>query len=1341
MPERIDVFISSTSRDLKKYRDKLKDAILNAGAFPLGMEEFDASEQNALQKCYDAVASAEIFVGVYAHRYGFAPGADMTYTDTAGAIGAGDSATSITRWEYQWARDRGIPMLLYVVGDSDDEGEPLAWTPAYIDTEPARSHLDAFKVEIMGRHVVGFFTSPDDLARQVAGALPKLIARFTDGDAEIPVTGGRHDFYRHVSLPANFVRRPDLVDLLRSTLLARADGLALHGMGGIGKSVMARALCDDQGVQAAFPDGILWVSIGQDAREDDLQAKLRAWIETLGGAVADAAPAIERLKEMLAALLARRRCLLIIDDVWRRRDAEHFRVGGDGCRLLVTTRDAEVARSLGVPVQTIPLMSDGEADALLDQWAEGALGSATESARRRIYADTLGRLPLAIRLAGAQLRGRSPDEWLGAFDARRLALRRPESIHDSLALTFGLSLDALTADDRALYAALAIFREDESIPESAIRRLWHARGGLDMAGTADLIDDLAARALVEIDRAGESRAVVLHDLLRDFVRAELGDAIPVHRALLDAYRAEARGASWDTVPDDGYLYAHLADHLVTVGDVDGLWALFAHDGWMRARVAADGYRYDGFIADLELARRHSVEPRALAQIERGDPSFAAFADVARCTLIRTTINSLASMHVRELVIRAVEIGLPGWSAARALSTARHMLRPTTRVKLYTGVIATGVLTPAERAAAQEAAIADARSISEFALRIEAIASIVPIVDGAVQTTLIAEALSALEAIAPTESLVYATSEIARHVDDATRALLTRRALDAIFRLTQENPRADALYMLAPLLAADQQPKVLDAIAAMDNERFAVDVLDVLLPVLHDSWLEQAMRTVESFRFAGFRARARVALALRLPGNSLERLRLIGEAQLDVETPMDWWIGASALAAVARVLDGEARDAVIARVFQAVNAIDGQRSRLRVLSALAVSLQPSDRLAVDSCLIYANQGGEDEEIAALLKALAGKLDSTQMRTLLNIASRLEDIRWRAGALAAHARYLDHALLTEALMLNARIGDQRDQIEAVVGLGSALQSDDYGAALSRALGLVEAIGDPKQRAKALVPLASALRGAHFETIRAAIDGFADEHSRMKVAAAAARHLTDSDQIESLLHIVLTLGDADLRSEALLDLWTHLDAATRQQLAADIGKSAAQRPLRSHLRLLQAAESEGDRRDELIGMAMEQARQITSPSKQAAAIGEIARIRIDDALMDMASNVLEAALGIRYQWTQASALSWLSRLLTPAQRARVIAHVRDYSDTWARLWIYAALLRASDSPQAALLAETRRDLFHYMRGRTLQKRAAVLQFLSSRAFYNEPLFNREDVIALVRTVIAICWEWEWL
>jgi hypothetical protein len=69
-------------------------------------------------------------------------------------------------------------------------------------------------------------------------------------------------------LPINFIARSVELEALKKALLSDRDQrdvalVAMRGMGGIGKTVLAQALCHDESVQAAFPDGIIWVRIGE----------------------------------------------------------------------------------------------------------------------------------------------------------------------------------------------------------------------------------------------------------------------------------------------------------------------------------------------------------------------------------------------------------------------------------------------------------------------------------------------------------------------------------------------------------------------------------------------------------------------------------------------------------------------------------------------------------------------------------------------------------------------------------------------------------------------------------------------------------------------------------------------------------------------------------------------------------------------------------------------------------------------------------------------------------------------------------------------------------------------
>ena len=216
--------------------------------------------------------------------------------------------------------------------------------------------------------------------------------------------------------------------------------------------------------------------MGHPGPDPDLTARLREWIETLGGIVGQTAPTLDQLRNTLAEALRDKACLLIVDDAWRKAHLEPFCAGGPACRLLITTRDAALAEGLDAGVYPVPVMAPDQAVALLEEWAQGSLAEVEAEVKAKIV-KRLGCLPLAVRLAGAQLRQKDPAEWLASFDARKLKTRRVETVHDSLEATFALSLDALAPADRRLYVALAIFKEDEPTPVVAIARLWSALDG------------------------------------------------------------------------------------------------------------------------------------------------------------------------------------------------------------------------------------------------------------------------------------------------------------------------------------------------------------------------------------------------------------------------------------------------------------------------------------------------------------------------------------------------------------------------------------------------------------------------------------------------------------------------------------------------------------------------------------------------------------------------------------------------------------------------------------------------------------------------------------------------
>ena len=131
--------ISSTAQDLPDYRDQVMDACLRASMFPKMMEHLPALDADAIKASLDLVDEADVYVGLFAHRYGYIPdGHDC----------------SITQMEYERAVERGIPRLIFLMSDD------VPVLPKDFDQGEAAVKLEALKERLKKERVANFFTSP-----------------------------------------------------------------------------------------------------------------------------------------------------------------------------------------------------------------------------------------------------------------------------------------------------------------------------------------------------------------------------------------------------------------------------------------------------------------------------------------------------------------------------------------------------------------------------------------------------------------------------------------------------------------------------------------------------------------------------------------------------------------------------------------------------------------------------------------------------------------------------------------------------------------------------------------------------------------------------------------------------------------------------------------------------------------------------------------------------------------------------------------------------------------------------------------------------------------------------
>jgi hypothetical protein len=189
------VFVSSTYKDLIGHRLAVADALERLGLEFKRMETFGARPQDATQACLAEIEASELFVGIYAHRYGFVPA---------------NSAISITEAEFDHAFQNRRPTFCFFV----DEG--YQWPREFCDNEPGRSQLAKFKARVEVLVVRDYFTTPDVLASRVASS----VGRYLLGD---PRRHGALNVAQFARLTLADIATMAFVDVMRLVCVAGSE--------------------------------------------------------------------------------------------------------------------------------------------------------------------------------------------------------------------------------------------------------------------------------------------------------------------------------------------------------------------------------------------------------------------------------------------------------------------------------------------------------------------------------------------------------------------------------------------------------------------------------------------------------------------------------------------------------------------------------------------------------------------------------------------------------------------------------------------------------------------------------------------------------------------------------------------------------------------------------------------------------------------------------------------------------------------------------------------------------------------------------------------------------------
>ena len=377
------VFISSTGKDLEEYRAKAIEVCNRLGLTPIAMEFFEATGKGATAGSKAKLDKADLYVGIFAHRYGY--------------IEEGFSQ-SVTEIEFDYAGERKLDRLCFVV----DPKHP--WPPEHTDHENY-GRLKEFKNRI-GKLIRNKFTTVDNFDSQLMQSL---------SHGTQPTSKQKIFHIPHQRNP-NFTGRGELLEKVRETLTggesAAVTQAAIHGLGGVGKSQLAIEY-----VYRYAPDySLVWWL--RSEKVESLNADYEALAIKLGLVSGEERSEQAQVVEMVREALERRSgWLLVFDNVPKPKDIKEYLPKGSAGHVLITSRHGawgRVARSVSVkvwePAESVRF--------LLKRTGHGDEAAAGELAAE------LGHLPLALEQAAAYMEeaGRSLAGYLELFREHKLRL-------------------------------------------------------------------------------------------------------------------------------------------------------------------------------------------------------------------------------------------------------------------------------------------------------------------------------------------------------------------------------------------------------------------------------------------------------------------------------------------------------------------------------------------------------------------------------------------------------------------------------------------------------------------------------------------------------------------------------------------------------------------------------------------------------------------------------------------------------------------------------------------------------------------------------------------------------
>ncbi|KAG2671099.1 hypothetical protein I3760_14G117900 [Carya illinoinensis] len=309
--------------------------------------------------------------------------------------------------------------------------------------------------------------------------------------------------------------------------------IAIVGMGGMGKTTLAKLVYNDEKVQKHF-DLVAWICVSE---EFEMFKVTKTILEALPPSSTSDIQDLNRLQRQVNERLMKKKFLLVLDDVWNRNYADWeilssaFKSGAQGSRIIVTTRDLGVASAMrAFATHHLKKLQEEYCWELFARHAfhdaNSNMNSEFEALGRQIVEKCKG-LPLAIKLIGALLRGKvDVSVWDSVLNSE---IWSPSNQEIRILPALRLSYKHLPSYIKRCFAYCSVFPKDYSFKKDQLVLLWMAEGLLgeienktmEEVGN-DYFVTLVSRSLFQKSSEDET-SFQMHDLINDLAKFVSGE--------------------------------------------------------------------------------------------------------------------------------------------------------------------------------------------------------------------------------------------------------------------------------------------------------------------------------------------------------------------------------------------------------------------------------------------------------------------------------------------------------------------------------------------------------------------------------------------------------------------------------------------------------------------------------------------------------------------------------------------------------------------------------------------------------------------------------------------------